>query len=70
MRLTKGLVTSSSVHQKMRLTKGLETSSSVYQKMKLTKGLETSSSITVPFTAGKPRNLQHYMDCDESPKSG
>jgi hypothetical protein len=32
------------------------------QKMRLTKGLETSSSVTVPFTAEKPRNLQHYMD--------
>jgi hypothetical protein len=37
-------------------------------KMRLTKGLETSS-ITVPFTAGKPRNLQHYMDHGESLKS-
>jgi hypothetical protein len=33
------------------------------------KGLETSSSITVPFTAGKPRNLQHYMNSGESLKS-
>jgi hypothetical protein len=31
------------------------------QKMRLTKGLETSSSLTVPFTAEKPRNLQHYI---------
>jgi hypothetical protein len=33
---------------------------SMDQKMRLTKGLETSSAITVPFTARKPRNLQHY----------
>jgi hypothetical protein len=38
------------------------------QKMRLTKGLETSSSIKVPFTAEKPRNLEHYMDSDESLK--
>jgi hypothetical protein len=30
------------------------------QKMRLTKGPATPSSITIPFTAGKPRNLQHY----------
>jgi hypothetical protein len=42
---------------------------SIDQKMRLTKGLETSSSITVPFTAEKPRNLQHYMDRGESLKS-
>jgi hypothetical protein len=32
---------------------------SIDQKMRLTKGLETSP-ITVPFTAGNPKNLQHY----------
>jgi hypothetical protein len=36
--------------------------------MMMTKSLETSS-ITVPFTDGKPRKLQHYMDCGESLKS-
>jgi hypothetical protein len=38
------------------------------QEIRLSKGLETSLSITVPFTAGTPRNLQHYMDRDESLK--
>jgi hypothetical protein len=42
---------------------------SIDQKMRLTKGPETSSAITVPITAEKPRNLQHYMDRDESLKS-
>ena len=37
--------------------------------MRLTKDLKTLSSITVPFTAGKPRNLQQYMDHGESLKS-
>ena len=32
--------------------------------------LETSSSIAAPFTAEKPRNLQHYVDRGESLKSG
>jgi hypothetical protein len=39
------------------------------QKMRLTKDLETSASVTVPFTAGKPTNLQHYMDRGDSLKS-
>jgi hypothetical protein len=36
---------------------------------RLTKSLETSSAVTVPSTAGKPRNLQYYMDHGESLKS-
>jgi hypothetical protein len=35
--------------------------STIDQKIRLSKGLEMLSSITVPFTAEKPRNLQHYI---------
>jgi hypothetical protein len=39
------------------------------QKMRLTKGLKMLSAVTILFTAAKPRNLQYYIDRDESLKS-
>ena len=36
---------------------------SIDHKTRLTKSLETSSSITVPFSAGKHRNLQQNSFC-------